>query len=252
MNFANWVGLAVTSFAASLMLAANGFGFAMLAAPFFLLFTEPSQAIQLVVVLTLAMSLTVLPGVWRDIETGLLLRLALGGVIGMPLGFVAFAYADPLIVRLAVGATSTIVAAVLTASRYRQGAAVLLALSPRRDIAAGAFGGIATALVGMAGPPVLIYLMLGGAPIRMVRATPMAYFALCYAATLAALVATVGVPRSTWLGALGLFPCALAGSLIGLKLGNRLGEAAATALALTVLGVTGLYTLAAAARLALW
>ena len=38
-----------------------------------------------------------------------------------------------------------------------------LAMSPGRDFAAGAISGIATALVGMAGPPVLLYLLLTGA-----------------------------------------------------------------------------------------
>jgi uncharacterized protein len=245
MIAANWTGLAVTSFAASVLLAANGFGFAILAAPLFLLFAPPIFAIQLTVVLTLAMSLTVLPGIWRDVEFGLLLRLALGGAVGVPLGLAAFAYADPLTVRIMVGVTTTLVTVLLIISRYRQGAA-MLRLGPGRDIAAGALGGISTGLVGMAGPPVLTYLMLGRAPMRTVRATPMMYFALCYAVTLAALLATTGVPRAIWLGAAGLFPLALAGSLIGLRLGNRLGEAAATVLALVVLGATGLYTLAAA------
>jgi uncharacterized membrane protein YfcA len=246
-----WVGLAVTSFAASVLLAANGFGFAMLAAPFFLLFVDPSFAIQLVVVLTLAMALTVLPGIWHDIEPRLLLRLMIGGVVGVPLGLVAFAYADPLAVRVAIGATTTVFTAVLIASRYRRGPS-LVALGPGRDMVAGALGGITTGLAGMAGPPVLIYLMLGGAPMRRVRATPMAYFALCYAVTLVALVATVGISRAAWLGAAGLFPLAFVGTLIGLRLGNRLGETAATVLALSVLGATGIYTLAAALRAALW
>jgi uncharacterized membrane protein YfcA len=247
----NWVGLAVTSFAASLLLATNGFGFAMLAAPFFLLFASPSFAIELVVVLTLAMALTVMPGIWRDIDSRLLLRLILGGVVGVPIGLAAFAYSDPLATRFVIGATTTFSTAMLVVNRYRQGAP-LVKLGPGRDIAAGALGGITTGLSGMAGPPVLIYLLLGGASMRTVRATPMAYFALCYAVTLVALLLTVGITPAAWFGAAGLFPLAFVGTLIGLKLGGWLSDHHATALALTVLGVTGLYTLAAAAHTALW
>jgi uncharacterized membrane protein YfcA len=104
----------------------------------------------------------------------------------------------------------------------------------------------------MARPPPLIYLMLGGAPMRTVRATPIGFFALIYGATLAADIVFVGVPGTVWLIAGSLLPLIWLGGRIGLRLGDRLGEAAAAALAICVLAVTGLYTLAAAARAALW
>jgi uncharacterized membrane protein YfcA len=251
MGVGNWAGLAVTSFAASVLLAANGFGFAMLAAPFFLLFAPPDFAIQIVVILTLAMALTVLPGIWHDIHWSLLRRLVLGGVVGVPLGIAALTYADPIVARFAIGATTTISTLIMVVSRYRRGPP-LLAHRRGRDVAAGALGGITTGLAGMAGPPVLIYLMLAGAPMRLVRATPMAFFVFCYAVTLATLLVTTGVTGAAWYGAAGLFPLALGGSLLGLRLGNRMGEEHAAALALSVLGITGVYTLAAATRAALW
>ena len=49
-----------------------------------------------------------------------------------------------------------------------------------------------------------------------------------------------------------LLPLVWLGGRIGLRVGDRMGETAAAALALTVLGVIGLYTLADAARAALW
>jgi uncharacterized membrane protein YfcA len=52
-----------------------------------------------------------------------------------------------------------------------------------RDLAAGAVAGVATALVGMAGPTVLIYLLLAGTAAQTVRATLLAFFALSYGAT---------------------------------------------------------------------
>ena len=63
---------------------------------------------------------------------------------------------------------------------------------------------------------------------------------------------TDGVDRVTWLTALSLLPLVWIGGRIGLRVGDKLGEAAAAALALAVLGAAGLYTLAAAARAALW
>jgi uncharacterized membrane protein YfcA len=109
--------------------------------------------------------------------------------------------------------------------------------------------GIATALTGMSGPPVLIYLMLAGMQPRAVRAILFAFFAACYAATLAAYIAAVGVPSTIWLGAASLIPFAWAGGLTAG--GSATCVDAATVLALIVLIATGLYTVVAAARLAL-
>jgi uncharacterized protein len=251
MNAADWAGLAAVSFAAAVLQATNGFGFAVLAVPFFLLLAPPGEAIQIVIVISLATSVMVIPGLYRSVEPGLLRRLVIGSLIALPAGLVVFSHADPLIVSVAAGATVTIFAAVLAWHRYRDLSA-WVAIRPRHDLAAGAVAGIATALVGMAGPPVLIYLMLGGAPMRTVRATLIAFFAVIYGATLAADVVFVGVPRPDWPIAASLIPVIWAGGWIGLRIGDRLGERAAAILAITVLTVAGLYTLAAAARAALW
>jgi uncharacterized membrane protein YfcA len=250
VNLGDWAGMAATSFIAGLLQAANGFGFAVLAVPLFLLFAEPGPAVQLVVIVTLALSAVVLPGMRDAVDGPLLLRLGLGGLAGLPLGLVAFGYADPVIVRAVIGITILAFAGAIIASRFRR-QPTALAMRPSRDLAVGAVSGIATALTGMSGPPVLIYLMLAGTPPRIMRATLFAFFAACYAATLAAYIATVGVPAATWLAAAGLIPFAWAGGMIGRRVGDRLGVEAATALALVVLIATGLYTVAAVARLAL-
>ena len=250
MSLADWAGLAATSFAAALLQAANGFGFAVLATPFFLLFAEPGHAVQLVIIITLALSVVVLPGLHRAVHKPLLLRLALGSLVGLPPGLLAFDAADPVLVRAAAGIVILVFTTVLAANHLRRRGAVF-ALRPGGDLVTGGVSGFATALVGMAGPPVLIYLMLAGATPRAVRATLLYFFALSYAATLVAHVATIGVPRATWLGAASLIPFAWAGGLIGRTVADRLGNEAAAGLAILVLALAGLYTLAAAARAAI-
>jgi uncharacterized protein len=250
VNLGDWAGMAATSFIAGLLQAANGFGFAVLAVPLFLLFAEPGPAVQLVVIVTLALSAVVLPGMRDAVDGPLLLRLGLGGLAGLPLGLAAFGYADPVIVRAVIGITILVFAGAIIATRLRR-QPTALAMRPSRDLVVGAVSGVATALTGMSGPPVLIYLMLAGTPPRVMRATLFAFFAACYTATLAAYIATVGVPSATWLNAASLIPFAWAGGIIGRRVGDRLGVATATALALVVLIATGLYTVAAVARLGL-
>ena len=105
MDWLDWAGLAATTSAAALLQAASGFGFAVLATPLFLLFVDPPRAIQLVIIITTTLSLVVLPGLWRAIVPGLLLRLGLGSLAGLPLGLIAFRHADPILVRALVGGT---------------------------------------------------------------------------------------------------------------------------------------------------
>jgi len=249
VDLLDWAGLAATTSVAALLQAASGFGFAVLATPLFLLFVDPPSAIQLVIIITTALSLVVLPGLRRAIVAGLLARLALGGLAGLPLGLFAFRHADPIAVRALVGGTILAFAVLLGSRRYRGagGGPRPFRMRPGIEVATGAVSGIATALVGMAGPPVLIYLLLAAAPPRTVRATLLSFFALAYAATLLSHAVTVGIPARTWLAAGILIPFAFLGGFAGRPLGDRLGADAFTILAILLLAAAGLYTLASVA-----
>ncbi|HEU0215216.1 MAG TPA: sulfite exporter TauE/SafE family protein [Stellaceae bacterium] len=248
---APWLGLAVTCFTAALLQATNGFGFAVLAVPFFLLFAPPGEAIHIIIIISFAVSIFVMPRLYRWVDIGLLCRLTIGGLVALPFGLLALAHSNRLAVGAMAGVIVTAFAIMLSWYRFRRHAS-RLELRPGRDLAVGAVAGVATGLVGMAGPPVLIYLLLSRAPMVMVRATLIAFFAVIYAVTLAANIVVVGMPTQDWLIAASLLPLIWVGGRIGLRVGDRLGEAAAAALALVVLAAAGLYTLAAAAHAALW
>lgn len=251
MSLLAWAGLAAATFGAALLQAAGGFGFAVAATPFYLMLVPPATAVPLVVILCTALSATVLPGIRRAVAPGLLLRLLLGGAAGLPLGILAFRFSDPPLVRAVAGAMVLGFAAALVALRSgrRRRAPLRPVRSGGGDLAAGAVSGAAAALVGMAGPPVMIYLLLAGAAAGTIRATLLAFFALVYAVTLAAHAATPGVPAQTWLAAAILLPFAVAGGLLGRPLGDRLGERGFFRLATGLLAAAGLLTLAGAAGL---
>src|SRR6266849_3861423 len=78
-------------------------GFAGVAAPLFLLFLDPGRAIQLVIIISTALSIAVVRGLLPAIAPWLLLRLALASLVGLPLGLLAFRHADPILVRAAAG-----------------------------------------------------------------------------------------------------------------------------------------------------
>jgi uncharacterized protein len=248
-----FIVLAATTFGSALLYAISGFGFAVLAAPLFLLFLDPARAIQLLIIISTALSIAVLRGLLPSIAPWLLLRLGLGSLVGLPLGLVAFRYADPILVRAAAGAMIFGFAILMAISRRRSSQSgegrhsTAFAMNPGLDLAAGAVSGFASALVGQPGPPVLIYLLLAGTAPRTVRATLLAFFALSYGVTLASHVVTIGIPAPTWLAAGILIPFAFLGGLAGRPIGDRLGAEAFAMLAVTLLAVAGAYTLGAAA-----
>jgi len=57
-----FVVLAATTFGSALLYAISGFGFAVLAAPLFLLFLDPLRAIQLIIIISTVLSIIVLRG----------------------------------------------------------------------------------------------------------------------------------------------------------------------------------------------
>jgi uncharacterized membrane protein YfcA len=162
----------------------SGFGFAVLAVPLYLLLVAPAQAVRLTIILSTALSFAVVPGLRRIIAPALLLRLSAGSLAGLPIGLFSFRHADRLLVRFVVGATILGFGVVMAGFRRREGRPwASFGRTGARDLAAGAVAGVATALVGMAGPTVLIYLLLAGTAAQTVRATLLAFFALSYGAT---------------------------------------------------------------------
>jgi uncharacterized protein len=249
LSLLDWAGLAATAAGAALLYTLTGFGFAVLSTPAFLLFVDPAQAVQLVIIISTALSMATLPGLWRAAAPALLLRLTLGSIAGLPLGLIALRHADPVVVRRLIGTTILVFTGVLLWVRLRgpNRHMALLSMTPGCDLAVGVVAGTATALVGMAGPPVLIYLLLAGAPPPTVRATLLSFFGIVYVAALLSHAAAVGISASTWIGAGVLIPFATLGAIAGRPLGDRLGVHAFAMLAIVLLAGAGLYTLAASA-----
>jgi uncharacterized protein len=243
MSISAWIGLAATTFAAALLQAAGGFGFAVVATPLYLMIAAPVTAVHLAIIIATALSVIVLPQLHHAVARGLLTRLLLGSCAGLPLGLLTFRHSNPAAVRLVAGAVVLGFAGLLAMTRKRTRPVPIFRMSPARDLAAGAVSGAATALVGMAGPPLLIYLLLAGAGSQMIRATLLAFFAVVYAASLTAHTATVGIAADTWLNAGIVLPFAIAGGVIGRPLGDRLGAGGFTALAIGLLAAAGLFTL---------
>ena len=137
----------------------TGFGFALMASGFWLQVLPPTQAVPLIVVCMLVSNLQALPKVWRLIEMRRTLPLAVGGVLGAPLGVWLLPHVPGDLFKLAVAALIGINSVFTILLRGR------LTLAPEKERlapVAGFIGGVFGGLNGLSGVITTIWSGLFG------------------------------------------------------------------------------------------
>jgi uncharacterized protein len=246
LSVASLAILAVLSFGSAAVQSVTGFGFAVIVTPFYVALLGTSTGIQAVIAVTSVISLVVVPRIRAAILVPLLVRLSIGSLCGLLPGLYAYRNLEPSVVRVAIGLL--IVAFSLLTLAARPGRPQVRGPLPTRpvfDLAAGFVSGVTTALMGMSGPPILIYLMLAHTDKEAIRATLLAFFAFSYLATLLVHVATVGVAAEIWAVSGMMLPAAAAGALLGDRIAGKLSQRAFERAVLAILLAAGLYTVAA-------
>ncbi|MDP7546682.1 MAG: sulfite exporter TauE/SafE family protein [Alphaproteobacteria bacterium] len=239
--------IAAIAFLAALAQGATGFGFAIIALPFLLLVMGSLDAVGLTIILNLLVSLILVPGLWRQAPRGPLSRLALGSVLGFPIGLVIFLHASLDWVRLAVGLVILFFAAWLTISQRRADAVQHISgngSAARRgaEVAVGTLSGAMATALAMPGPSVMLYLSAGGMAKTPLRACTLCLFTLSYGAALILQVAFGAIGSQIWqAAALAVLPTIL-GAIAGHRLSGRLHENLFRTLVLAILLATGAYT----------
>jgi uncharacterized membrane protein YfcA len=221
---------------AATMQACTGFGFSILATPFLLLFFPAHTAIQLNILLSIAISVLMIPEINHELDRALLRRMVVGSALGAPLGAMLFVMFDVRVLKLVISVI-TLALTVLLAFELR------FAQTGRRDVAAGALSGAFTTSLGMPGLPLLLYFSGTEVEQQRLRSTVLAFFLGIYVAALV-LQALFGVSEmQTWLTALLLLPATYAGVMAGRMLCRRINPAAFRAMTFAILISTGGYLL---------
>ncbi|OON72383.1 hypothetical protein BU230_11120, partial [Klebsiella pneumoniae] len=71
---------------ASILQTSTGFGFSIMATPFLLMLFLPQEAIQINIILSLIISISLIWKIRMDIDFILLKRLIFGSIVGVPFG----------------------------------------------------------------------------------------------------------------------------------------------------------------------
>ena len=220
----DWIVLSTVTLTASILQTVTGFGFGLLCVPIFLWVVDSIAAIQLVIIVTLVMSIAIWPSVKGQMVPKLLTAFGIGCVIGSPIGITIFSQLNLNWIKV-LAAIVILVVTLWNAYIY------FMPLILKHDlfkhphegtrpvqIGVGVASGILGSTLAMPAPLVMLYLSGTCYQKNAIRSTILVFFILAYGLALVCQMATVGVTGQTWKMAATLCPAALAGVFIGHKL----------------------------------
>jgi uncharacterized protein len=241
--------LAFGALGGAVVQAATGFGFAIVAAPLFLVAMNSHAALQVLVVVHLVQTAMMLRGVWALVPVRMLKMLIAGALVGSPLGLLVFMRLDVNALKLAVGVLILVFTALLIAREAGwfvrrpharpAGGTRIDEASPLAYLT-GAASGAMTALLVMPGPPLMLHLSHAPLPHASARALAVSFFGLCYLFVTGLNTFWAGMGEGVWWLALGLAPIVYLGTLLGLRLSPYLTQGAFRAAVLVLLVLSGL------------
>ncbi len=197
-----------------------GFGTALMALGIWLHVMPPSVAVPLVRICSVIAQTSTLPSMWKSFDLTLVWPFVIGGLLGVPIGAMLVAHADPRVFKLTVGVFLLVFPVALYVSRPM---AVTFG-GKLADAAIGFAGGILGGLAGLSGPLPILWASVRGfgkderRGIFQTFNTTVLFVALCLQA------AGGMVGRDVLWFALIAFPGTILGSWLGARLYHALSD----------------------------
>lgn len=207
----------ITFFAATLQ-AATGFGFGIIAVTAFLIIFQSTSAVQIVIIITFAMSIAHWFKIRSNVPVDLVKKLMIGCVIGYPIGSALFYMADINTLKIAVATLILLMTAQNGFERYRARNAVsqrFLPMNKRYCASVGTLSGAMASAMAMPGPVVVGYLTQCELDKNAIRAAVITTSTVSYAVSLVLQMYLFGVEEQTWEYSLMLLPATFAGLFFG-------------------------------------
>lgn len=158
-------------FAAAVVRGYSGFGFSLLAITSLSLALPPAETIPPIFMMEVAASLSLLPGIWKDIHWRALGLLTLGCLLGTPVGvwFLASVPAAPMKIAMALAVLAAV--ALLWSGYARKTMPTGI-----ETITTGGLAGVLNGAFGIGGPPVVVFFFSSPAGASISRASLIAFF----------------------------------------------------------------------------
>ncbi|MFC9598676.1 sulfite exporter TauE/SafE family protein [Peribacillus butanolivorans] len=221
---------------ASILQSSTGFGFSIMATPFLLMLFQPQEAIQINIILSLVISISLILKIRNDIDFILLKRFILGSIVGVPLGVLIFVSININALKLGVSILLLILTLLLIGN-FR--------VNPTqfRDFIVGGISGVLTTSIGMPGPPLLLYFTGTDTEKGKLRATTLAFYLFIYFISLITQIIFTGTNKVIWESSLYAIPIVFLGLYIGQIIFKRLNQRVFRIFTYILLIFTGVYLL---------
>jgi len=165
--------LAASAFVAGLARGFSGFGAALIFVPLASTMVGPMVAAPLLLITDLVLAAGLIPNAWRIANQREVGTMLIGTFVGVPLGAMILARAEPIAIRWTIAAMVALALALLMSGWRFKGPA----RSPV-TIAIGAVAGLFSGLAQVGGPPIVVYWLSTEQRPQVVRANIVLYFAV--------------------------------------------------------------------------
>ncbi|MGJ8617283.1 MAG: sulfite exporter TauE/SafE family protein [Sulfitobacter sp.] len=191
MEIVTFLMLSCAVFGASLLQAATGIGYGVIAGPILLVALNGSEAIQISTVHNLAIAIMMFPFIRTSVNVRLLLLLILGSICGILVGFFIQKNFDVWVLKAGSAVMVGFVAWTL-ARDLRRANLTRKSHGPNEATLIGLIAGIMGGMLAMPGPLAATWMSVRGYPKQEVRATILAFFIFAYGSNVALYAATSG------------------------------------------------------------
>jgi hypothetical protein len=205
------VGASLGVFVGAVIRGFTGFGFGIAATPLLVLLFPPAEIVPPILILQVLAGIQIYLRTRGHVDWKLLLPSLIGALAGIPLGTLTLDLLDGNTMRLIIGATVLIAAAILmTGFRFKVRPPVWLSGG------LGIFAGIGSGAAGIPGPFVIVLFLSSPVSLAIGRASLSAFFLF---------VATASSAASAWRGLLTWNSIVLGALLMApLLIGNHYGD----------------------------
>ena len=166
-------------FAASLVQAVTGFGFALVAAPFLTFVMGPKETVVFLLFSGMFMKSIMLVKTWKDGNLGQVMLLFVGSLLGALPGGYFLKVASVNSVKIVIG-LSLVLATIAFVKNFK----VKLVHKRLAQLGYGFVSGFCGATAGLNGPPIVCYYLNENLPKELMRANLVRFFLLGNAGTL--------------------------------------------------------------------
>ena len=135
-----------------------GFGTALMALGIWLYILPPSIAVPLVLICSVVAQSSTLPSMWKSFDLTIVWPFLIGGLLGVPVGTMLVAHADPNVFKLSVG----IFLLIFPLALYFSPEMSFSSGGKPADAAIGFAGGIMGGLAGLSGPLPILWASIRG------------------------------------------------------------------------------------------